>query len=165
MKERSGKRSISGLAAMVLLGVFAAGILTVLLGGASAYQRLTARDAQTYDSRTCVQYLATKVRQAPAPDCVVLSDFGEEDSLLIRETINGAEYWTQVYYYDGWLMELFTAADAGLAPEDGERILPIQSFSADRSANLLQLQIVNANGTENAFALALRGGEGVAHEE
>lgn len=162
MRERSGKRSISGLAVLVLLGVFAAGILTVLLSGASAYQRLTERDARSYDSRTVVQYLATKVRQAPAPDCLTLSDFGEGDSLLIRETINGAEYWTQVYCHDGWLMELFTAADAGLAPEDGEKILQAQSLSAARSGDLLQLQVVDTDGAEHEIMLALRGGEGAA---
>lgn len=160
MKERSGKRSISGLAALVLLGVFAAGILTVLLSGASAYQRLTERDAQSYDSRTCMQYLATKVRQAPAPDALVLSDFGDGSSLLIQETINGVDYWTQVYCLDSWLMELFTAADAGLAPEDGEKILQIQDLSLERDGNVLQMRIVDASGTESALTLTLRGGEG-----
>lgn len=162
MRERSGKHSISGLAALVLLGVFAAGILTVLLSGARAYQRLTERDAQSYDSRTCMQYLATKVRQAPAPGSFVLSDFGEGDSFLIKEVVNGEEYWTQVYCYDGWLMELFTAADAGLSPEDGEKILPVQSLSASLSNDLLRLQVVDGNGVETALMLALRGGEEAA---
>ena len=160
MSEHSGKPSISGLAALVLLLVFAVGILTVLLGGASAYQRLTERDARSYDSRTCMQYLATKVRQAPAPDCLVLSDFGEGDSLMICETVQGAEYRTQIYCCNGWLMELFTAADAGLAPEDGEKILPAESLSLRRSGDLLQVRVVDGNGTENVLMLALRGGEG-----
>ena len=162
MKERSRKNSISGLAALVLLGVFAAGILAVLLSGASAYQRLTERDARSYDSRTCMQYLATKVRQAPAPDALRLSDFGDGDSLLISETIDGTEYQTQVYYYDGWLMELFTVTDAGLLPEDGEKILPAKNLSLRLSGDLLRIEVVDGNGTENALALALRGGEGAA---
>ena len=162
MERRSGKRSISGLAALILLGVFAAGILSVLLTGANAYKRLTERDAASYDSRTCVQYLANKVRQAPAPDSVVLSDFGEGDSLLVREQMNGCEYWTQVYCHDGWLMELFTAADAGLVPEDGEKILPAQHLAAQRSGDLLQIKIVDEHGTEHVVLLTLRGGEGVA---
>lgn len=162
MNERSGKRSISGLAALILLGVFAAGILTVLLTGARAYKGLTERDAVSYDSRTCVQYLANKVRQAPAPGAVVLSDFGEGDSLLIREQIGGNEYWTQVYCHNGWMMELFTTADAGLAPEDGEKILPVQSLAMERSGDLLRLEIVDQNGTENSVLLTLRGGEGAA---
>ena len=162
MNERSEKRSISGLAALILLGVFAAGILTVLLTGARAYKGLTGRDAVSYDSRTCVQYLANKVRQAPAPDAVVLSDFGEGDCLLIREQIDGSEYWTQVYCHDGWIMELFTVADAGLAPEDGEKILPARNLAVERSGNLLRLDIVDGNGTENTVLLTLRGGEGAA---
>lgn len=160
MNDRSGKRPISGLAALILLGVFAVGILTVLLTGARAYKGLTGRDAVSYDSRTCVQFLTVKVRQAPAPDAVVLSNFGDGDSLLIREQIDGSEYWTQVYCHNGWMMELFTTANAGLAPEDGEKILPVQSLVMERSGNLLRLDIVDGNGTENTVLLTLRGGEG-----
>lgn len=160
MNDRSGKRPISGLAALILLGVFAVGILTVLLTGARAYKGLTGRDAVSYDSRTCVQYLTVKVRQAPAPDAVVLSNFGDGDSLLICEQIDGSEYWTQVYCHNGWMMELFTTANAGLAPEDGEKILPVQSLVMERSGNLLRLDIVDGNGTENTVLLTLRGGEG-----
>lgn len=160
MRERSGKRSISGLAALLLLGVFAVGILAVLLSGARAYQRLTERNRLAYDSRTCVQYVATKVRQAPAPGAVVLSDFGDGDGLIISEKIEGAEYWTQVYCHDGWLMELFTVADGGFAPEDGEKILQAQSLALTREGDLLRVEIVDGNGTETAILLNLRGGEG-----
>ena len=47
-----------------MLLVFAVALLAVLLGGANVYDRLTARDSESYDSRTCVQYLTTKVRQS-----------------------------------------------------------------------------------------------------
>ena len=58
------------------------------------------------------------------------------------------------------VMELFTAADAGLAPADGEKILPVEHLSCSRSGDLLQLQVVDGNGTERALTLLLRGGEG-----
>ena len=156
MNDRSGKRSISGLAALILLGVFAAGILTVLLTGARAYKGLTGRDAISHDSRTCVQYLTTKVRQAPAPDAVVLSNFGEGDSLLLRENIDGSEYWTRVYCHDGWMMELFTLANAGLAPEDGEKILPMEALSLSLDGVLLTAALRNPDGTEVTLTLTSR---------
>lgn len=159
MKQRSGKQSIAGLAALILLGVFAAGILTVLFTGARTYQRLVERDALSYDSRTCVQYLTAKVRQAPAPGSVVLSDFGDGDSLLICEQIEGAEYWTRIYCYDGWLMELFTAAGAGLEPQDGEKILPAQELTLECSGNLLRVAVLGEDGTCNTVLLNLRGEE------
>jgi len=162
MELRSEKRSISGLAALILLGVFAAGILTVLLAGAKTYQSLTERDAVSYDIRTCAQYLTNKVRQAPAPDSVALSDFGDGDSLLIREQINGQEYQTQIYCHNGWIMELFTAADAGLSPEDGEKILPAQNLSIALSGSLLQLTVTGENNADTSVLLSLRGREGAA---
>ena len=95
----------------------------------------------------------------------MLSDFGQGDSLLIREYIDGNEYWTQVYCHDGWMMELFTLANAGLAPEDGEKILPVQSMDMERSGNLLRLDMVDGNGAEHTVLLTLRGGEGGGYEE
>ena len=159
MERRSGKRSISGLAALILLGVFASGILAVLLTGARTYKALTDRDALSYDGRTCVQYLTNKVRQAPAPDSVVLSSFGSEDCLLIVETIAGPESRTQIYLWNGWLMELFSAADAGLAPEDGEKLFPAKAFSTARTGSLLHMELTDGNGREHSVLLSLRGGE------
>lgn len=160
MKTYSEKRSISGLAALILLGVFAAGILSVLLTGVGVYKRLNERDSQAYNSRTCIQYIATKVRQAPAPDAVVVSEFGEGDCLRIREQINGEEYWTQIYCFDGWLMELFAATGAGLAPENGEKILQVRNLELSWNGAMLQVDLMDQNGTESAILLTPRGREG-----
>ena len=64
MKLDRRHKGISSLAALLMLLVFAFALLAVLLGGANVYDRLTARDNESYDSRTCVQYLTTKVRQS-----------------------------------------------------------------------------------------------------
>lgn len=160
MRERNKRQSKTNLAALLLLGIFAAGILSVLLSGASAYRRLTERDRLAYDSRTCVQYLATKIRQNPHPDSLALTEFGAGDSLMLTQEIQGEKYLLRVYCYDGWLMELFTAAEEGFAPEDGEKIMEIQSLSLRREGDLLRAAVVDANGEENALVLALRGGEG-----
>ena len=157
MKHRNGKRSISGLAALVLLAVFAAGMLSVLLTGAGVYERLTRTGAAAGSSRTCTQYLAAKVRQAPAPGSVSLSDFHGIPALQIREEINGQPFLTRIYCRDGWLTELFTAADAGLLPEDGEKVLPAQSLSGTQEYGLLQLAVTDENGIPHTLLLSLRG--------
>ncbi len=160
MKKQSRQPSISALAALLVLGVFAVGILAVLLSGAGVYRRLTERDQKVYDSRTCVQYVAAKVRQAPAPGAVSLSRFGDGDSLKITEVIDGTEYQTQIYCFGGWLMELYTAADAGLMPEDGEKILPVQELKLTAEGSCLRVELVDGNGTQLSVLLSLRGREG-----
>ena len=162
MRSFKEKRSISGLAALLLFCVFSIGILSVLLSGAGAYRRLTARDSLNYDSRTCAQYLATKVRQASGPESVELSHFGEGDALHIYQQVDGVRYLSRVYCHDGWLMELFTAADGEFDPQDGEKILQIRSLDLQRNDNLLTLTVVDGNGTRVTQYLFLRGGEGAA---
>ena len=58
------KRKTDALVVLLLFGVFAVCVLSVLLTGADAYQRLSERDRVSYDQRTAAQYLSTRVRQA-----------------------------------------------------------------------------------------------------
>jgi hypothetical protein len=160
MRNDRRARSLSGLAALLVFAVFAAGILAVLLDGAGAYRRLTQRDSRTCDSRTCAQYMATKLRQAPGPDAVELSAFGDGDALVIHQDIKGTDFVTRVYCYDGWLMELFTVADGDFSPADGEQLLPISRLSLAREGQLISVDITDDSGEAIRLTLALRGGEG-----
>ena len=63
MRRRGNQHQLGGLLMLLLFGVFAACVLILLLTGARAYRRLTQRDQAAFDRRTCVQYLATRVRQ------------------------------------------------------------------------------------------------------
>ena len=80
-RRREQKHEVTGLIALVLFGVFAVCVLSVLLTGADVYHRLTVRDREAYARRTGIQYVATKVRQAQAGSAVAVSDFGGVDAL------------------------------------------------------------------------------------
>jgi len=159
MRERNKRQSISALATLLLLGVFGVSILSVLLTGAGTYRRLTWRDQMSYDSRTCAQYVAAKVRQAASAEAVALNSFGSSDALIIREELDGATYLTRIYCHNGWLMELFAAADGDFAPEDGEKILPADCLALMQTGNLLRADITLGEETTQVL-LYLRGGEG-----
>ena len=60
MKKHSIQHHIDTLAVLLLFGVFAVCVLSVLLTGADAYRRMTERDNRAYDRRTCVQYVVTE---------------------------------------------------------------------------------------------------------
>ncbi len=159
MREKRSKKSISTLSSLVLLGVFAACILSVLLGGASAYERMTHRSHLAYDSRTAVQYVAGKVRQASAPDAVSLAAFRENAALCIRERFGDETYLTRIYCFDGWLMELFSLESGEFAPEDGEKILPLEELSLSLENALLRVEFSDGGSMKETLLLALRGAE------
>jgi len=160
MRNAGRKNSISTAAVLVLFGIFAVCVLSVVLSGAQAFRRITLRDAESYDRRTSAQFIAAKINQAPSPDDVGISSFGEGDAIIISETIENESYITRIYCHDGWLMELFTAADGAFAPEDGEQILPAQSISVSEENGLLSVSITHADGEKLDRYISLRGGEG-----
>ena len=156
MRNERKAYSLSTVAALFVLAAFALGILSVLLGSTGAYQRLLRRDRQTDDSRSAVQYLATKVRQAPAPGSLQVVPFGEGDAMQIKEKEDGS-FVTRIYCHEGWLMELFCAVDSELLPEDGEKVLPMECLVASLDNGCLTLSVTDGTGREQKLLFSLRG--------
>lgn len=153
------------LMALVLFGLFAVCILFLLLTGADVYQRLTVRDRNTYEMRTAAQYLTTKMRQADTDGCLLVSEFEGLDALLIREEIEGSVYHTWIYCYDGYIRELFAAADSDLLPEYGEKILEAEVLTLRQEESLFRAEITGPDGRVQELVWSPRSGKEVIHEK
>lgn len=140
-------RKLTDLLALVVFAVFSLCVLAVLLAGASGYRALLSQGERLYEERTAVQYLATRVRQAPK---VETEDFSGCQALVIREE----DYLTRIYCHEGFLRELYCSADADLSPEDGEAIVQTGSLSFALEERLLRVQI-----DDRALVLYLPEGE------
>lgn len=164
MRERVRKPDMGGLLVLLLLGVFAVCVLSVLLTGAEGYRRLTERDREAYGWRTAAQYLTTRVRQADLAGGVALENFGGRDALALTEEIDGEVYVTRVYWDGGYIRELFAAADAEMAPEDGEKILEAGdlNFSPGPTGGEIIAELTDSAGKTTRLVLALRSGKGAA---
>lgn len=158
--KRSNVRKLGSLAALLLFGVFAVCVLSVLLTGADTYRRLTARGDDSYDLRTGLQYVATKVCRAESGAAVSVGDFGGETCLVLAEHIDEDIYLTRIYCHEGWLCELFTPEDGEFCPEDGERVMELDSISFSLQGTLLSCTVPDADGSPVTQLLSLRGGEG-----
>jgi hypothetical protein len=161
MNESKAHSSISALAALLLLAVFAVGIFAVLISGATGYKKITARDSASYNQRTCAQYISTKLRQAPNAQAVELGQFGDGAALLIHRQSGGRDYVSRIYCSGGYLMELFSAAQGDFAPEDGEPLLELESMDIRQDGGLFSFELVSADGSSLSFKLALRDGSEV----
>lgn len=165
MRQRN-KVHMDGVLAVLLLGVFAACVLAVLLAGADGYQRLTQRDREAYSQRTAAQYLATRIRQADTAAGVAVEPFGPDgpDTLSFYEQIEGTTYVTRIYCYDGYLRELFSAADTELLPADGEKVLEMQSLTLSDDGQGISAWITDPQGNETALYWTMRSMEEAVEE-
>lgn len=157
MRQRSGQKHITSLAALLLLAVFAVSILLSLLAGASLYRRMTDRDRLSWEGRTASRYIATRVRQEDRLDALAVEEFGGVQALTLGV---GQEYLTRLYCYDGSLWELYAPAELDMSPDDGERVLALQDMELSLSAGLLQVTLTPETGAARHLTLDLRCGEG-----
>ncbi len=160
MRKTTIKHNIDSLAALLLFAVFAASVLAVLLTGARAYRGITLRDQSAYNARTCVQYIAQRVRQSDSLYGVTVEDFGEGQALVLGA---GEEYITRIYCYNGYLMELYSQAGMDLGPEAGEKIIEVAavSMSLDKGALHVEVQNLDQDGEtrrDSHLTLSLRSG-------
>ena len=96
-----------------------------------------------------------------------MADFQGCDALELTETIDGTPYITRVYCYDGYLRELFSAAEAQMTPADGEKVLEAQALTVewmngDGGEQLLEMELTNADGTTQRVVLSVRSGKGAS---
>ena len=166
MENTSGKQEIGSLFVLVLFTLFAGCILMVLLLGASVYEEVVARDSQAFDARTGVQYIAAKLRHGDEAGCVQVGAFSDRTNeeadeiptLYLRISAEGEFYYTKIYYYDGYIRELFTSADSGLLPVDGEKILEARELNTADRYGLLEITVTAEDGSSKTITLMLRSG-------
>ena len=114
---------------LIIFSVFAVSVLIVLMLGASIYRNISDVSSEGADERSVLAYIWTKSKNFNEAGMISLTSFHGENALVITEEFSGIEYQTVVYYFDGWLCELFTEKGLGLSPADGVRVMRLDSLS------------------------------------
>jgi len=155
--NRKNRHSIDVVFVLVLFGTFAISVLMVLMVGASSYNDVTDNMNSNYEDRTGVGYIAEKVRHFDADGGIGTGNFDGINSLILTQTIDGREYATYIYYYDGSIRELFTEKDNELPPESGEVIIQAAGFSAEPvSDNMIKVTCIMEDGQSPYVILSPR---------
>ena len=134
------------LALLLLLLAFSVTILSLLLTGAKSYRALTERDARTQERRIEELYIGNRIRQAESPAALRLAVYDGTQCLEIESWIGEEAYLTRVYCFEGWIRELFTAADYAFSPMDGEKIAKAESLSFAEEGPMLKAVLEAEDG-------------------
>ena len=167
MKQQTQRHEIGGLFALLTFAVFALCILLVLLTGAESYRKLTERDADSWERRTCIQYITARVRHADTAGDIFVGNFDGTpaeygSTLFLQEDVDGETYCTRIYCYEEQLHELFSEVNGEFYPQDGTPVLDAQAMEFRLSDGVLTMEAVDASGGAVTAYLTLRSGEGAA---
>ena len=163
MKNRTAKHSIDKVFVFLLFGLFAILIVTVLLLGVNNYKSLLNRNNEAYNERIAINYIAEKVRHNDIAGGISVGDFFQKNdgisTLYIYQEINKDRYVTRIYYYKGYIRELFSLDGMEVQPEDGNTIMKASDLSFSIHSRQLTIQCIDEDGAQSDLSLYLRSGE------
>ncbi len=164
-KGRSRGQAVNFLFTMLLFLAFVlCALFTVLIGG-KVYENINRRSQENFTGSVALQYVANKVRQGDMEGAVRVRTVDDVPVLELDSRIEGGNYVTWIYWYDGSIRELFFDPADGLGLEDGLSILECSGFFVSQSedGSLITLSTEGEGGGE--LTLSVRSGRGGAEDE
>ena len=128
MGKATGGQKIDTIFVLIIFSIFAMSVLLVLTLGASMYKNMTETSRDGQAERTLLSFIWTKVKNSDEGGIVYVGEFHGQNALCFDEIIGDEEYQTVVYYYDGWVYELFYDKSIELLPSEGERVMEIENL-------------------------------------
>jgi len=135
MKKLSRGRSIDTIFVLIVFSIFAISVLMVLMLGASIYRNINDISNDSQYEQTALSYIWTKTKNFDDARNIYVGDFHGVPALLIDENISGIHFRTAIYYYDGWLCELFSEVALEFTPADGVRVIRVDDLNFEAFDN------------------------------
>ncbi|MCL2168458.1 MAG: DUF4860 domain-containing protein [Defluviitaleaceae bacterium] len=131
--------------------IFAMSVFLVLILSGSAYRNMVDISSYGLNERVALSYIRTKIRQSDRAGAVEIADFGGVFALTLHESIGHEHFVTRIYFYDGWVKELFSEAHIEFSPRDGIGLVQVEALSFHAHANGMIEVIAGHHGTLRLF--------------
>lgn len=152
------RHTVDLLFTLALFCVFAVSALAVVLVGANVYKRTVSGMETSFTGRTATSYIAQKVRQSDEQGAVSMMYIDSIPTLCLKKDIDGSSYHTYIYYYDGYLRELFCADSLDPKPDMGQPLVELSDFTITRSpvSDCLHFCATDAEGRQSNLILSVQ---------
>ena len=134
------------------------GISAMMLGsvGASVYKNIAERNLNSFELRTSLSYVKTKINQFDEIGKISVEERDGIKMLILSEDIEGEIFDTAVYFNKGKLYEITGAKGMKFKPDDGFAILSVDSFEITENNGLIKLVSTDKDGDSETLYVKLR---------
>ena len=129
------------------------GISAMMLGsvGASVYKNIAERNLNSFELRTSLSYVKTKINQYDEVGRIAVEERDGLKMLILSEEVQGEIFDTAVYFNKGKLYEITGARGMKFKPDDGFAILSVDSFDISENNGLIKLVTTDDGETETLY--------------
>lgn len=141
-KLSSKTRKIDSFFVMILFLLFAITAAVLVLIGVRQYQVTADSMNYNYEVRTATSYLREKIRQNDNSASICVESIDGVEVLSLSSMVNDTVYHTYIYYYDGYLRELYIADGSSYTLGSGQQIIELSGFKPSMATDRLILATI-----------------------
>lgn len=136
VNNRSGRTQIEVLAVLILLLLLGVSAFTLSMAGADSYKSLNSYRDKSSAVRIAMAFTEMKIHQYDAAGVLAVAPHPVtgENALVIRETVEGVEYETWIYYSSGYLREALVVKGQSPTDEYGFEVVALDAYSLKASS-------------------------------
>ena len=134
------------------------GISAMMLGsvGASVYKNIAERNLDSFELRTSLSYVKTKINQFDEKGKISIEERDGLKMLILSEEVEGEIFDTVVYFNKGKLYEITGAKGMIFKPEDGFSILNVDEFEINGKDGFVKLVATDDDGESETLYVKIR---------
>ena len=151
-----GKGLVHTVCILAVICMF--GISAMMLGsvGASVYKNIAERNLDSFELRTSLSYVKTKINQFDEKGKISIEERDGLKMLILSEEVEGEILDTAVYFNKGKLYEITGAKGMAFKPEDGFSILNVDEFEINGKDGFVKLVATDDDGESETLYVKIR---------
>lgn len=151
-----GKGLVHTVCILAVICMF--GISAMMLGsvGASVYKNIAERNLDSFELRTSLSYVKTKINQFDEKGKISIEERDGLKMLILSEEVDGEIFDTAVYFNKGKLYEITGAKGMKFKPEDGFSILNVDEFEINGKDGFVKLVATDDDGESETLYVKIR---------
>ena len=156
-KLESHSRKFDSFIVLLLFFLFAITAFVLIIIGIKQYKLTVDTMNTNYEVRTATSYLTEKIRQHDTGPGITTTTLDNTPALMLSEDIDSNTYITYIYYYDGYLRELFVSSDAVFSVESGQPIIEIGGLDiTEVTVNSISISLTTTDGHKSSMYLSTK---------
>jgi len=157
MKRNNNPHTIQTALVLILFCLFLISILFVLISGVKSYSSISDKLSSRYESRTCINYISSKIKHNDSMGSIEIKKFHGKDALYIYEKIQGEIYNTVIYCHDGYLKEFISEKDKKQSLDSGQSIALLKDIKFERvKDNLIRVVCIDNRNDKKDIYISLK---------
>ena len=155
-REKNNKFLPELMFTVFLMCLFSLGALGVVLLGGDIYKNIVEKSNESFETRTAVSYVATKIRQGDERGMVEFKELDGVSAIVIASEIDGNRFEQWIYHSDGKIREITILEGVEFGIEDGFEIMEIKSLEFGLENGFIRLAAETEKGSESSLLVKLR---------